>query len=36
MGWKKLFEKFQEGRLVQDHFLYLSEMKEAFMSLFLA
>ena len=36
MGWKKLFEKIQEGRLVHDHLLYLSEMKEAFMSLFLA
>ena len=36
MGWKKLFEKFQEGRLVHDHLLYLSEMKEALMSLFLA
>ena len=34
MGWKKLFEKFQECRLVHDHLLYLSEMKEAFMSLF--
>ena len=32
--WKKLFEKFQEGCLVHDHLLYLSEMKEAFMSLF--
>ena len=36
MGWKKLFEKFQEGCLLHDHLLYLSEMKEAFMSLFLA
>ena len=33
---EKLFEKFQEGCLVHDHLLYLSEMKEAFMSLFLA
>ena len=33
MGWKKL-EKFQEGCLLHDHLLYLSEMKEAFMSLF--
>ena len=36
MGWKKMFEKFQEGRLVKENLLYLSEMKEAFMSLFLA
>ena len=36
MGWKKLFEKFQEGCLVHDHPLYLSEMKEAFMSIFFA
>ena len=36
MGWKKLFEKIQEGRLVHDHLLYLSEMEEAFMRLFLA
>ena len=36
MGWKKLFEKFQEGCLVHDHLLYLSEIKEAFMRLFLA
>ena len=36
MGWKKLFEKFQEGCLVHDHLLYLSGMKEAFPSLFLA
>ena len=28
MGWKKLFEKFQEGCLVHDHLLYLSEMKK--------
>ena len=34
MGWKKMFEKFQEGCLVHDHLLYLSEMKEAFMSLY--
>ena len=33
MSWKKL-EKFQEGCLLHDHLLYLSEMKEAFMSLF--
>ena len=31
-----LFEKIQESCLVHDHFLYQSEMKEAFMSLFLA
>ena len=36
MGWKKLFEKFQEGCLVHDHPLYLSEMKEAYMSIVLA
>ena len=36
MGWKKLFEKFKDGYLFHDHLLYLSEMKEAFMSLFLA
>ena len=36
MGWKKLFEKFQEGCLVHDHLLYVSEMKEAFMSIVLA
>ena len=35
MGWKKLFEKFQEGCLVHDHLWYLSGMKEAFPSLFL-
>ena len=29
-------EKFQEGCLVHDHLLYLSEIKEAFMRLFLA
>ena len=34
MGWKKLFEKIQEGCLVHDNLLYLSEMKEAFMRLF--
>ena len=34
-GWE-VFEKFQEGCLVHDHLLYLSEMKEAFISLFLA
>ena len=27
MGWKKLFEKFQEGCLVHDNLLYLSEIK---------
>ena len=36
VGWKKLFEKFQEDCLVHDHLLYLSGMKEAFISLFLA
>ena len=36
MGWKKLFEKIHEDRLVHDHLLYLREMKEAVMSLFLA
>ena len=36
MGWKKLLEKFQEGYLVYDHLLYLSGMKEAFISLFFA
>ena len=35
VGWKKLFEKFQEDCLVHDHLLYLSGMKEAFLSLFL-
>ena len=34
MAWKK-FEEFEEGCLVHDHLLYLSGMKEAFMSLFL-
>ena len=34
MRWKKLFEKFQEGCLVHDHRLYLSGMKEAFLSHF--
>ena len=29
-----MFEKFQEGCLVKENLLYLSEMKEAFMSLF--
>ena len=33
MAWKK-FEEFEEGCLVHDHLLYLSGMKEAFMSLF--
>ena len=28
-GWKKLFEKFKVGCLVQDHLLNLSSMKEA-------
>ena len=32
----KFLEKFQEGCLVHDHLLYLSELKEAFISLFLA
>ena len=36
MGWKKLFEKIQEGCLVHDHLLYLSGMKDAFLSLCLA
>ena len=36
MGWKKLIKKFYEGCFVHDHLLYLSEMKEAFMSLILA
>ena len=35
MGWKKLLEKFQESCLGYDHLLYLSEMKEAFMSIVL-
>ena len=35
MGWKKLFEKFQEGCLMHDHLWYLSGMKEAFPGLFL-
>ena len=26
MGWKKLFEKFQEGCLAHDHLWYLSGM----------
>ena len=34
MSWKKLFEKFQKGCLVHDHHLYLSGMKEAFLSHF--
>ena len=29
MGWKKLFEKFQEGCLVHDNLLYLSGMKNS-------
>ena len=36
MGWKKLFEKFQEGCLLLDHLCYLSGIKEVFLSLFLA
>ena len=32
-GWKKLFEKFKVGCLVQDYLLNLSSMKEAFLSL---
>ena len=37
MGSKKLFEKkCQEDCLVYEHLLYLSGMKEAFISLFLA
>ena len=35
-GLEKLFENFQEGCLVHDHILYLSGMKEAYLSLFLA
>ena len=31
MGWKKLFEKFQEGCLVHDHLWYLSGMKKHFL-----
>ena len=34
MGWKKLFEKFQEGCLLHDHLLYVSGMKEAYLSAF--
>ena len=33
VGWKKLFEKFQEGCLVHGHLMYLSRRKEAFLSL---
>ena len=33
MGWKELFEKFQEGCLVHDHLGYLRGIKEAFLSL---
>ena len=36
MGWKKLFEKFQEGCLLQDHLWYFSGIKEAFLSFLLA
>ena len=35
MSWKKLFKKFHESCLVHDHHLYLSGMKEAFLSHFL-
>ena len=35
VGWKKLFENFQEGCLVHDHLMYLSRRIEGFMSLFL-
>ena len=31
MGWKMLFEDFQESCLVHAHRLYLSGMKEAFL-----
>ena len=34
MCWKKFFEKFQEGCLLNDHLWYLSGMKEEFQSLF--
>ena len=34
VGWKKLFENFQEGCLVHDHLIYLSRRIEGFMSLF--
>ena len=34
VGWKKLFENFQEGCLVHDHLMYLSRRIEGFMSLF--
>ena len=36
MGWKMLFEDFQESCLVHAHRLYLSGMKEAFLCPFLA
>ena len=36
MGSKNVFEKCQEDCLVHEHHLYLSGMKEAFISLFLA
>ena len=36
MAWKKLFKKFQEGFLVNDHLWYLSGMKEEFLNHFLA
>ena len=35
-GFEEVVWKFQEGCLVQDYLLYLSGMKEAFLSLFLA
>ena len=36
VGWKKLFENFQESCLVHDHLImYLSRRKEGFQSLFL-
>ena len=34
IGWKKLFEEFQEGCLVHYYLLYLSGMKDVFLSLF--
>ena len=36
MGLMMLFEEFQDGCLVHGHLLYISEMKEAFIRLFLA
>ena len=35
MGWKMLFEEFQDGCLVHANRLYLNGMKEAFLSPFL-